>query len=127
MSDISTFSGEHDNLLLDIFSNANIYHVVQDNVNTSLTYHDLNVQALAILPYILIPNQPFLHFNVDRLIEDTIFETKLHNRSICYYGHYNYTYSVITHKAQAIPASGNPKLSQWYYRTFVLNITKLEI
>ena len=107
ISDISTLTDQHDDLLLDIFSGASMGQLVHEEVNTGLINKDTNVQALVILPYILFPNQPFAQFNVSDLIADTNFGTQLHNRSVCYYGEYKYSYSDITHKPQAIPISEN--------------------
>ena len=65
-----------------------------------------NLQT-SVLPYFLLSHRPFDRFETDKLENDTIFDTLLQNRSMCYYGSVPYTYSTISHQPKPIPTSGN--------------------
>ena len=82
-------SNGQDDVLLDIFMKTN-------------TVENYAV-PLVKLPFVLVPNNPFSQFDFNRLNEETVFETQLHNRSVSYHGDINYTYSNITHASKPIP------------------------
>lgn len=60
-----------------------------------------------VVPYLLVPDQPFAKFDMSKLDRDTIFDIKLANRSLCYYGILPYSYGSLKHSPKQLPTSGN--------------------
>ena len=82
-------SNGQDDVLLDIFLKTN----KTDNYAVPLVK----------LPFVLIPNHPFSQFDFDRLDKETVYDKRLHNRSVAYYGETNYSYTNITHVPKSLP------------------------
>ena len=97
-----SLSSIQEEILMDMFMKSSETDNNVSNIN-SQTY----VPPLILLPFISLPNQPFSLFKLDALEQDTNFDTRLHNRHLCYYGSSIYSYNGIRHKPKPIPASGN--------------------
>ena len=92
-----------DDVLMDIFLQSS---KSLESAN-DLTSHQIPPAPLIVLPCIQLPNAPFKNFDFDKLDQDTSFEIKLKNRSLCYYGLDKYSYNGLVHEPKPIPLSGN--------------------
>ena len=97
----TTSTSIQEDLLMDIFEES---RTKQNNVNTP---SDSYVPLLIVLPYIKLPNKPFLNFEFNALDQDSKFDIQLNNRSLCYYGISSYSYNGVKHHPNPIPTSGN--------------------
>ena len=88
------------NILFDIFKDT--------NGNQSSVVPDKSYAVpIVLLPYILIPNSPFSHFDFNQLDSDTVFDHKFSNRSTCYYGDQSYSYGYVKHASTPMPSPDN--------------------
>ena len=85
---------------MDIFINAN-------HDKTISTFQNAEVVPFIMLPYVQLLGHPFAQFELSKLVADTDFGIKLHNRSLCYYGEVGYSYDQVQHSPQPLPNSDN--------------------
>ena len=90
----------HDDVLMDIF-------VKSSETNAQISTSPSYASSLIVLPYISLPNQPFSNFDYNKLDQDSNFDIRLNNRSLCYYGCSKYTYNGISHQPKPIPETSN--------------------
>ena len=96
----SLHSTSQGDILLDIFMNA-------DRNQPSTVRDNSYVVPFVMLPYILLPNQPFSQFQFSQLDLDTVFDHKLNNRAVCFYGDQKYSYGYVKHEPKPMPCSDN--------------------
>ena len=89
--------------LLDTFmeasENADSSRVIDEMFNSST--------QSSIVPYLLLPDEPFNQFDIKKLENDVVYDIKLEKRSLCYYGKFPYSYGTICHVPKCIPTSGH--------------------
>ena len=97
--DDNILSAPTDSLLSDIFVKANQCKDTQPPSRP--TYCNDVISCCSFLP-----NQPFSGFDFEILNDNTVFDQRLRNRSISYYGLTPYSYGNVVHQSQPIPSSG---------------------
>ena len=102
INNLSTLSTTQENILLDIFLEANIN---QDDPHSVSEQQKSYAVPFIMLPYVLLPNKPFSEFQFSSLDSDTVFDLELNNRSVCYYSDQSYSYGNVKHQPNPMPSS----------------------
>ena len=90
-----------EDVLLDIFLETES----KANQNSSMSQNKTFSTPFIILPFVSVPNSPFADFDFCELEQETHFDTVLGNRSLAYFGEYDYSYNGVNHKPNPIPKS----------------------